>query len=56
MVPQSYPAEYIGKQGASVPSTRTISELCPARQPQSCRSPWMKSFICARRCTEFTMW
>ena len=37
--------------GASVPSTRTIRELCPARQPQSCRLPSMNFFICARRFT-----
>src|SRR5229473_3591103 len=30
--PQSCFAEYIGKHGASVPSTRTITVFCPARQ------------------------
>src|SRR4030095_4386133 len=53
-VPQSYVAEYIGKQGASVPSTRMINVFCPARHPQGSTAPRMSCFICARRSFWFT--
>src|ERR1700675_893334 len=32
MLPQSKEAEYMGKHGATVPSVRMITLLCPARQ------------------------
>ena len=55
MVPQSNPEEYIGKHGASVPSTRMISEFCPALHCHSCISPRINFFMSPNRFVEFTI-
>src|SRR5260370_16981507 len=54
-VPQAYFALYMGKQGASVPSVRMISQFCPARQPQCSPTPRMKPFMFWRRGMESTI-
>src|SRR6266851_6684399 len=39
MLPQSKEAEYMGQHGATVPSVRMITLLCPARQFRSPEQP-----------------
>jgi hypothetical protein len=48
-------AEYIGKQGASVPSTRMIREFCPAQQFYGFTLPRLKSLMSFSHWIEFTI-